>query len=315
MFIKSLVDQKLDVSISRNLLMQITVNEFVEEDSTVRSLPQGDVVEMSQYNIQIAKLQREPKKYFSKERCLWILEKKENFQQKKMKDFTPVYRGNGQYNIKHTDKISKTSQNVGGENGAEEVFKQNIALLEMYMPDSDFFDAVQAQDRAKIKAHLMFYINNQHYSVQDALLSVLYVYQYAEDSLEEYTISKFRPAIKTDSSEWNDEYLIEAQGDLNNNFSMERLLNIINIVDHIGEKPQEHQLMKQHKIIKVADSSNQQGEASRKSSVKENQTACNQKYDDLNKKEQGFMKVVLVIGGVVVAAVLSLYALLKGDIK
>ena len=65
---------------------------------------------------------------------------------------------------------------------------------------------------------------------------------------EEYKTSAFIAAIETDENKWNARYFDKQQGDLNQNFALERLFHLVNVRETLMRKgdPEFQQINKIH---------------------------------------------------------------------
>lgn len=237
---------------------------------------------------------------FTKKRCEHALAVKKYLQEKKIKGFVVQLDGDTRSEVKSSSKVV---ENLNIQN----MVTSNSDLLMNYSPPIDFQKAITDKDVEQVKSMLMLYITDTGYSVNDALLSILYFYQKTPELFERYEESKFKKPINLDESAWKDEmYLINQQIYLNVNFSLERLLHMINVVTFLNSKTSISRLVKDtsnsSSSSRVNSSNNQNAQRSKNDNTATIDAETNQQSD--------FIKKVALIGGAVLAGLILIFTIL-----
>ena len=239
---------------------------------------------------------------FSKKRCKHAVEVKRYLQEKKIKGFLIQLDDEAEPEPVLSPKVAEHSD-------IQSMITSNSDLLMKYNPSEDFQKAINDKDVEQVKSMLMLYITDIGYSVNDALLSVLYCYQKAPELFEEYEESKFKKPIDLDESAWRDEmYLVNQQIYLNVNFSLERLLHMINVVTYLSNKTSKSRLIKET-VTPLSSSmrSSTGSQESHRSSGRRNDGCL--KSDAEQDQQSEFIKKVVLIGGAVLAGLALLFTI------
>lgn len=296
-FLNGLSKGSLPASKSEALLSMFQDVDFVEDSLDTEEYEENSALWSSDYfqkQCGILKLST-----FSKKRCMHALEVKQYLQEKKIKGF-----------LVQLDEVTEPevemSPEVAENSNIRSMIASNSDLLMRYRPSEDFQKALNDKDVEQVKSILMLYITDIGYSVNDALLSVLYCYQKAPELFEEYEESKFKKPINLDETAWRDEmYLVDQQIYLNVNFSLERLLHMINVVTYLSDKPPESRLVKNISTSSPSGSTSFQG-SQRSSERRDSGCLKNNAEQD---QQSEFIKKVVLIGGAVLAGLALLFTI------
>ncbi|GGZ99500.1 hypothetical protein DC083_08995 [Ignatzschineria ureiclastica] len=155
-------------------------------------------------------------------------------------------------------------------------------------------DAKNGNGLSKLKSYIKSCVRHDDFSVQDVLLTILYSYQKIPDLFEDYSVSKFSPAIDLNESLWDEQYLGSQMNYITGNFSLERLMHLINVLNKLNKKSTVSKLVKE----KISSSSNQE-----KNYGKSDSNTSNLQSD----RQKNFIKVAIAAGGVVLAVIIALF--------
>lgn len=241
---------------------------------------------------------------FTEERCKHAIEVKRFLQEQGIKGFLISEKADARFET--SSNLERANDNLEEAVDIGEILNSDTDLLSLYKPDPELVDALNKKDINKVKATIKYYIGNEDYSVEDVLLTIRYCEDREPSLFEEYIVTKARKPIIDDQNQWNDEYLVSQQNYITNNFSIKRLLHIVNVLSFIGKKSADSQLLiKQSKkhlhrepkpVLREEDLHN-----SYEAPLKNAKNGSDKKNCQSN-----FIKIAIAVGGVVLLALTAL---------
>lgn len=108
--------------------------------------------------------------------------------------------------------------------------------LSRYIPNSKLTDYLQSNDVSAIRAFLSAELSDFRLTIEELIQAVFFVAKNAKGVFEEYKTSAFIAAIETDEGQWNSRYFDKQQGDLNQNFALERFFHLVNVRETLMKK-------------------------------------------------------------------------------
>lgn len=241
---------------------------------------------------------------FTEKRCRHAIEVKAFLQEQGIKGF--LISETADVPLESSRNLERESANSGKSVNIDEILNSDKDLLSLYKPDPELVDALNKKDINKVKATIKYYIGNEDYSVEDVLLTIRYCEEQEPSLFEEYIVTKARKPIIDDQNQWNEEYLLSQQNYITNNFSIKRLLHIVNVLSFIGKKGADSKL-----LIKQSEKNLKQEpkQVSRDEDVNNNYEAPSKNVKDRANKENrqsNFIKIAIAVGGVVLLALTAL---------
>lgn len=285
-FLESISQKSLAVNKSEKLLSLLTEQDF---DSVDMEMPFEEVKEswtVDYFNQQFGILKLSE---FTKNRCLHIIQIKKYLQENNISGFLSV------------ESNDAAKEDITVDNLEDLATKMD--LLENFSVDPDLLNALNTNDVETVKSLLMFYISDTEYSVNDAWQSILYCLKHNPNIFERYEESKFRGPINKDKNMWTKDYLVDQQSYANVNFSFERLFHMVDVADHIGRKSSSSQFIRQ------SNSYNDRQPHSN-ATAHHNPHSSTQQTSSKNTEQNDFVKKAILLGGVVLAAIIAVVAIL-----
>lgn len=230
--------------------------------------------------------------HFSLELCEHLIQVKERLQQIPTQGFS----------VENSLDSAKSAVNFSQE--IPKVSQYTAPDLSHYQPSRKLVGYLSSGDVSAIRAFLSAELSDFRLTIEELIQAVFFVEKNAKGVFEEYKTSAFIAPIETDDSKWNSRYFDKQQGDLNQNFALERFFHLINV---------------RETLMKNGDSQFQQIEAS---PIKPEQTAL-PKIDSQQKESSNqnttssdqdkgsnwrVWAAIIVAGGI---ALITLYKLLK----
>ena len=174
---------------------------------------------------------------FSLELCEHLIQVKERLQQIPAQGFS-VDNSNGK------DQSHKNTLNEALENTP----KYREPDLNDYIPNAKLVDYLKDGDVSAIRAFLSAELSDFRLTIEELIKAVFFVEKNAKNVFEEYKTSAFIAAIEIDENKWNARYFDKQQGDLNQNFALERLFHLVNVRETLMRKghPELQQINKIH---------------------------------------------------------------------
>lgn len=257
---------------------------------------------------------------FSKKRAEHILKVKKYLQDNNIEGF----------------RIDDTvSENISNERGVvgKRIIEDNLEennddflldsdnLLSKYIPANDLEQAIQQKYYQEIQLILDSNLNNYRMLITDIVKNILYVYKTLPEAFEGYKVDEITPAIQEIQEEWDTDYFYLQQSYLNHNFSMERLMHLINVREYFAQQGVEG-----FEQIKVQPTPQTQANPKSKIKPHPNHTSSNSAHrnnsdsdrshsnnrqSSQRKQEDGFIKTAMKIGGAVLEHIRALIAKLR----
>ena len=173
---------------------------------------------------------------FSLELCEHLIQVKECLQQIPAQGFSLENSIEEQNNNRSSNETLKNTKKYTEPN------------LTNYVPNSKLADYLKARDISAIRAFLSAELSDFRLNIEELIKVVFFVEKNAKGVFEEYKTSAFIAAIETDENKWNARYFDRQQGDLNQNFALERLFHLVNVRETLMRKgdPEFQQINKIH---------------------------------------------------------------------
>lgn len=292
-FLNNLGNKTIPATESKVLLNKLDENEFIAITSEENQYIQEQAYWNSDY---FYKLFAIAKRDFSKEICEHLIEVKYVLQKRGEKGF----------------ELTKVQEDLSSDNNQNDTdtdshisFEQldkHIDLLKNYVPDIELKNIVAQGDIDAIKNKLLFMLSNQRLATKDILLVILYIQQNIPTFFEAYSVKKFHPAYDENEKSWDDEYFSYQQSYLNHNFSLERLLHLLNVRDFMIENGLSGFNKENIKSTQQTYQYNNPKEQKQRS----NQYDNNHNQSTPQDRQNQFIKTIAIVGGAVLAGLLLL---------
>lgn len=205
--------------------------------------------------------------------------------------------------------------------------QQKFAKIDVagFQPNERLLDLLKKGEINHIRTGLMSLLDNRRLSLEEVAKSVWYVWQNKPEIFVDEEESVFVQGMDKNELNWNVEYFNLQKVYLNRNFSLERLLHLVNVRETLMERGDKN--FQQIKVEKPVSStaSNDTSEhrikgieaktQAEKSTTREgyqSQTSVDPKItiSDENNNDKGINKLLL-IGGAVLALFATLFAIFK----
>ena len=159
---------------------------------------------------------------FSKERCMHVIDVKEKMQNRGEKGFSVVQTGNIPLKTNHAET-------------SDMAIKQSD--LSDFKPEQELLSYLNNGTLLLVRTKLETYLNDMNLSLQQVVQSVYYVYQQKPEVFEEHKVYSVAKDIElADKSIWDWEYFNLQQVYLSRNFSLTRLLHLVNVREELAIK-------------------------------------------------------------------------------
>lgn len=170
--------------------------------------------------------------------------------------------------------------------------------LKGFKPVSYLEKALKNNNISEIRSALMIILNDRDLSIHEVLCSIYYVWYNNQSVFEESKKSAFIDPINNNENIWNKDYYFRQQTFLNRNFTLERMLHLLNI---------------RETLIKNGHPDFQPRKKSFKTQTQFNKNSIFDKKEQSHQQEQhhDFIKKSLIIGGATLAAILALFFIIK----
>lgn len=219
------------------------------------------------------------KNNFSKERCLHVIEVKAKLQQRGEKDFSN--------SLASVSKIEANSINQ----------EKNMSTPDLsgFLPDEKLSNYLKNGSISLVRAEIETYLNNMNLNMDQLVKSIYYVYKNNPETYEEHRLYALVEDIDLNEKKWNWEYFNSQQVYLNRNFSLKRVLHLVNVRDSLAAKGvKEFQSIKKTTIYQDQRQSQETIESQPLYSTLQKVPSSN---------DNNFVKVALIVGGAVLAIV------------
>ncbi|MCW9699525.1 MULTISPECIES: hypothetical protein [unclassified Avibacterium] len=199
-----------------------------------------------------------------------------------------------------------------------------------FIPVEYLKKALDKNDLSDIRSALMTILKNFSLPIETVLASIYYVYEKNNAVFEEAEESIYVSPISDDENDWNKNYFYQQQVFLNRNFTLERILHLLNVRETLMKKGDPDFQMSNRSqssinraemstTLKINTSESKGNNGSQtfnktQSDIKrkENRKTANSLYEPKNNND--FIKTVCLIGGVVLVVATALFLYLKnGD--
>lgn len=177
--------------------------------------------------------------HFSLELCEHLIQVKERLQQIPAQGFS-VEKGldSAKSAVNLSQEMPKVSQYAEPD-------------LSRYQPNSKLVGYLNSGDVSDIRAFLSAELSDFRLSIEELIQAVFFVEKNAKGVFEEYKTSAFIAPIEADESKWNSRYFDKQQGDLNQNFALERFFHLVNVRETLMKRGDpDFQQIKVDKIVK-----------------------------------------------------------------
>lgn len=231
--------------------------------------------------------------HFSLELCEHLIEVKERLQQIPAQGFSVE---KGLDSAKSAVNLSQEMPKVGQYAEPD---------LSRYQPNSKLVGYLNSGDVSAIRAFLSAELSDFRLSIEELIQAVFFVEKNAKGVFEEYRTSAFIAAIETDENKWNSRYFDKQQGDLNQNFALERFFHLVNVRETLMKKGNpDFQQIKVDKVTKPEPKVQTQTrtEQQRSSTIKSPQS----KVEPANNSSLKALAAIVAVGGLVALALWKL---------
>ncbi|MFC0323944.1 hypothetical protein ACFFHT_10335 [Gallibacterium melopsittaci] len=225
---------------------------------------------------------------FSYELCLHLLEIKQFLQDQ-----------NADYRFKITpnkETVMNTEKNI------EKSFQEPD--LTGFKPVSYLVEALTNNNISEIRSALMIVLNDRDLSIQEMLCSIYYVWHKNQAVFEESKQNAFIDPINHDESVWNKDYFFQQQTFLNRNFTLERILHLLNVRESLI-KSGHPDFQPKNKSTETKTENHTQVKFST------NRASTNKEHLYQPDQHNDFIKKALAVGGAVLAAIAVLFFIVK----
>lgn len=173
---------------------------------------------------------------FSLELCEHLIQVKERLQQIPAQGFSLE------------NAIEEQNNNHSLNEALKNTKKYTEPNLMNYVPNSKLANYLKVRDISAIRAFLSAELSDFRLTIDELIKVVFFVEKNAKGVFEEYKTSAFIAEIETDENKWNARYFDKQQGDLNQNFALERLFHLVNVRESLMRKgdPEFQQINKIH---------------------------------------------------------------------
>lgn len=232
--------------------------------------------------------------HFSVELCEHLIQVKERLQQIPTQGF-------------RVENEVKSTQSVGNFSQAMPKTHQYIEPdLSGYQPNSKLVGYLNAGDVSAIRAFLSAELSDFRLTIEELIQAVFFVEKNAKNVFEAYKTSAFIAAIEPDESKWDSRYFDKQQGDLNQNFALERFFHLVNVRETLMKKGNpDFQQIKVEKVMKAEPKVQTQARTApqRSSTIKSPQPNVEPVTNNSGLKA---LAAILAVGGLVVFALWKL---------
>lgn len=214
-FLNNLKNGQIPAQQNQVELQQLVDTDFVPLDEHIKAELKSKVYWVSDYFY--AKL-NVLNYHFSKELCEHIIEVKHKLQNTGEKGFDII-------SAQSTVELSESLQ------------QQTLSIdLSNYQVKDMLNTHLRQKDVTAVRTFLMSELNNQRVSIEYLIQTVFFIENKLPEVFEVYKTSAFIAEINQNESTWNIDYFDKQQNDLNQNFSLERLMHLVNVRETLMKK-------------------------------------------------------------------------------
>lgn len=232
--------------------------------------------------------------HFSVELCEHLIQVKERLQQIPTKGFM-VENG-----VQSTPNTGNFSQEMPTSHQYTE------PDLSRYQPNSKLADYLKSGDVSAIRAFLSAELSDFRLTIEELIQAVFFVEKSAKGVFEEYKTNAFIAEIELDENKWNSRYFDKQQGDLNQNFALERFFHLVNVRETLMKKGNpDFQQISEDKLVKPeAKAQTQTYSESQRSHTSQRPSSTTGAAE--NNSSFKVLAAILAVGGLVVFALWKL---------
>lgn len=196
-------------------------------------------------------------------------------------------------------------------------YSEKFAKIDLgnFKPNERLLNFLAEGNVNKIRTDLMSILNNRRLDLEEVSKSIWYVWQNNPEIFVDEEESVFVQGIDNNEANWNSEYFNLQQVYLNRNFSLERLLHLVNVRETLMKRGDKN--FQQIKVEKMAQhntaTTQPEGHKTIQSSKQENRQPSEPSYQSQTRTDsdhKGINKLLLV-GGAVLALFAALFAIFK----
>lgn len=173
-----------------------------------------------------------------------------------------------------------------------------IMKLDNFTPPKNVAEQLASGDTRNIQASLLSLLNDNAINTEIAIKTVYYVWDKKSDIFEETRVSAYIDPIQQDKSLWDKNYFFEQQAHLMSNFSLERILHLLNVKEFLKNKGDPT-----FNVTPTASKTTTETKAMLK-------TSSSIQFDK-EAEHNPFFKNLLIIGGAVLAAAIAIFLIIK----
>lgn len=233
--------------------------------------------------------------HFSKELAEHLIEVKSHLQAKGEFSQNSLREEASNLNLTQEEKLDMSNHKTSISQD-----KINKPDLTKFKPDERLRKMLAENNLSHIRTYLMANLNDFSLDLEHIVKSVWYVWESKKEVFQEEEDSVFVSAIDHNEAHWNKDYFSIQQTYLNRNFSLVRLLHLINVREKLMNKGDPN-FQKIHRT-----------KSGNKGNVDDNTIIASNKTNEENgKSNNDFVKTALLVGGAVLCMATFLFVLLK----
>ncbi|WP_424409585.1 hypothetical protein [Pasteurella sp. PK-2025] len=195
-------------------------------------------------------------------------------------------------------------------------FKEKFAKIDLagFKPNARLLNSLAGKDISKIRTDLMSLLNNRRLSLEEVAKSIWYVWQEKPEVFVEEKEDHFVKAMDNNEVSWNNDYFNQQQVYLNRNFSLARILHLVNVRENLMQRGDKNfqqikvETPRANNATNASNSTNNTQQASSTQSTKHQYTANTQ---GSSKGGTRGISTLVLVGGAVLALFATLFAIFK----
>ncbi|MBN6071297.1 hypothetical protein HYE53_09455 [Aggregatibacter actinomycetemcomitans] len=266
---------------------------------------------------------------FSKELVSHLIEVKKYLQEKNMLKVITQSVENAVKLMQKSEDNFTLSTPVKPQAVKKEEFSAKPELLK-FKPNEKLTKFLADNDVSKIRTYLMSMLNNRRIDLEGVFKSIWYVHQHKSSVFEEAENSAFVQDMDKNEASWNIDYFNQQQVYLNKNFTLDRLLHLVNVRETLMKKGdsnfqqisieklvEQPRVEPQRKSSSTYQSYSQTRDSQQHKQIQQEPSRSSQPRKDEvyqrreHEQDNSFIKTVVMIGGAVLALGLALFAIFK----
>jgi hypothetical protein len=235
---------------------------------------------------------------FSKELVQHLINVKKYLQEQGI--LKPLVQTNSQVALDQPQKVETITPTYSATSKSQAVKKDDYVAkpdLLNFKPNEKLTNFLSEGNLSKIRTYLMSMLNNRRMDLEEVFKSIWYVHQYKPSVFEQAEESAFVQDMDKNEANWNVDYFNQQQVYLNKNFSLARLLHLVNVRETLMKKGDSNfqQIVVEKTQVQPCH------EQPSKDTLRHNEP----------EHDNGFIKTVVMIGGAVLALAAALFAIFK----